>query len=160
MMEPVSAFVVAITSFGIGIFYVLSAIERPVWRLAFDVHSPQVDDSDTRFVHRSLKRLIPLLPPANGAVILLGTLAMLYQALLRAWDWPSLVVLVFYWAVIGYLITLGDIRGAVRNVQETSSDSEILIVRRGVGRLVLHHHMALLANLGVVVLQFVLVIGR
>ncbi len=92
----VAAFAVAAFSFGTAIFYVLSCVENSVLRLGLDQHSPAVADEDIRFTHKSLKRLTPLLPPANGFVILFGTAALVYLAVLNGWSWPSLLPLAFF----------------------------------------------------------------
>lgn len=160
LLRSIAAFIVAVYSFGGAIFYALSCIERSVLKLGLDERSEEVDDTDVRFVHASLKRLIPLLPPSNGFVIFFGTAAMIYQGFKRSWDRPSVAVIAFYWSLMGYLVTLGKIGAAVKDVQETSSDAEIEDVRRGVSRLVVRHHLGLVANLGVVVLEFVLVIAK
>jgi hypothetical protein len=159
MTELVPALVVALLSFGSAIFYVLSAIERPVWRLGLEQDSSKVSDEDARFVHMSLKRLIPLLPPSFGVVLVWGTAGMLYQAVLLGWDWATVAVPAFYWLVIGSIILFCDIRGTVRDVQEADSEGDISVVRCGVARLVRSHHLALIANFGAVVLQLALVIG-
>ena len=160
MLKSVASFIVAVYSFGGAIFYALSCIERSVLKLGLDEQTQAVDDEDVRFVHAALKRLIPLLPPSNGFVILFGTAAMLYQGFARKWDRASVAVLAFYWAIMGYLITFGKIGAAVADVRETSSDGKIQDVKRGVSRLIVRHHIGLVANLGTVILQFVLVIAK
>ena len=159
MQDLTAALIVATFSFGGAIFYTLSCIERSVLRLGLNHQDQRVKEEDARFVHAALKRLIPLLPPSNGFVILFGTVAMVYQAGLRNWDWQSVVVMAFYWLFMGYLITLGNIAGAVRDVRETSSDADIDAVRCGVGRLVVRHHLGLVATLGTAVLELAFVIA-
>lgn len=159
-MRSVASFIIAVYSFGGAIFYALSCIERSVLKLGLDQQAKEVDDEDVRFVHAALKRLIPLLPPSNGFVILFGTAAMVYQGFARGWDRASVAVLAFYWALMGYLITFGKIGAAVADVRETSSDGDIQDVRRGVSSLIVRHHIGLVANLGTVILQFLLVIAR
>ncbi len=151
--------IVAIFSFGTAIFYALSCIEWSTLRLALNQHTQTVKNADVRFVHAALKRLIPLLPPSNGFVILFGTAALIYQCFLRGWDGPSILILTFYWLVTGYLITFGRIAAAVMDVRKTDSQGDIGDVRRGVSRLIVRHHIGLSANLGVVGLEFALVSG-
>jgi|GEM_PF-3496338 len=156
MKKLIPSLIVAIFSFGVAIFYALSCIERSVLKLGLNQHSQEVDEKDIRFVHASLKRLIPLLPPSNGFVIVFGTAAMVYQGFTRNWDRGSIAVLAFYWSVMGYLISFGTIAAAVKDVRETSSDNRIEDVRRGVARLIVRHHIGLIANLGVVIFEFIL----
>ncbi len=152
-------FIIAIFSFGTAIFYALSCVEWSVLRLGLNQHSRAVDDNDIRFVHAALKRLTLLLPPANGVVILFGTAAMVYQGVLRGWDGASIAVLAFYWLVTGYLMTFGKIAAAVKDLRQTNSNGDIEDVRRGVSRLIVRHHIGLAANLGAVILTFVLLLG-
>jgi hypothetical protein len=156
MKKLMPSLIVTIFSFGGAIFYALSCIERSVLKLGLNQHSQEVDEKDIRFVHASLKRLIPLLPPSNGVVIVFGTGAMVYQGFTRNWDRASIAVLAFYWSVMGYLISFGKIAAAVKDVRAISSDSSIEDVRRGVARLIVRHHIGLIANLGAVMLEFIL----
>ena len=156
MKKLMPSLIVTIVSFGGAIFYALSCIERSVLKLGLNHHSQEVDEKDIRFVHASLKRLIPLLPPSNGVVIVFGTGAMVYQGFTRNWDRASIAVLAFYWSVMGYLISFGKIAAAVKDVRAISSDSSIEDVRRGVARLIVRHHIGLIANLGAVMLEFIL----
>ncbi|SFS07202.1 hypothetical protein SAMN05216559_3173 [Halomicrobium zhouii] len=157
-LELVSGVVLSLFAFGTAIFYILSRIERFVLPLAFDVDAETVDDDDVRFVHRVLKHLIPVLPPSYGFVILFGTVALLYQGFERGWDWPSVVIITYYWGISGYSLVFGDIIGAVNRVKNTSSNSDIQSVRQGVRELLVQHHLGLAANLGVVVLEFTLIV--
>jgi hypothetical protein len=150
---------IAIFSFGTAIFYALSRVEWSVLRLGLNRHSQAVKDEDVRFVHRALKRLTPLLPPSNGAVILLGTAALVYLAVVNSWSWLSILPLAFFWLVTGYLITFGRIAAAVKDLRNTSSEGAIKDVRRSVGRLVVRHHIGLVANLGTALLTFLFVPG-
>ena len=81
---------------------------------------------------------------------------MVYQGFTRKWDRASIAVLAFSWSVMGYLISFGKIAAAVKDVRETSSDSSIKEGRRGVARLIVQHHIGLIANLGAVMLEFIL----
>ena len=117
-----------------------------------------VKDKDIRFVHRALKRLTPLLPPSNGAVIVFGTAALVYLGILNSWSWLSLFPLAFFWLVTGYLITFGRIAAAVKDLNTTSSEGAMEDVRRSVSRLIVRHHIGLVANLGTALLTF-LVLG-
>jgi hypothetical protein len=156
----IAALMVAIFSVGATVFDVLSCIGRSVLRLGLDRASPQVSDADARFVHTALKRLIPLLPPSNGFVILFGTAAMIYQAVLRGWDTASIVIIKFYWMWMLGIIAVGNVRGAVDTVRTTPSDGERAAVRRGVGWLAVLRYAGLIANPGAVVLELSLVIAR
>ncbi|GAA0198771.1 hypothetical protein ACFFQF_15480 [Haladaptatus pallidirubidus] len=157
-LELVSGVILSLFTFGTAIFYILSRIERFVLALAFNEEADAVEDDDVRFVHRVVKHLIPVLPPSYGFVILFGTAALLYQGFERGWSWPSVLTIAYYWGISGYSLVFGDIVGAVNRVKNTSSDADIRSVRRGVRELVVQHHLGLAANLGVVVLEFTLVV--
>ena len=159
MNEIISALVLTIFSFGAAIFYVLSCIERSVLPLGTNPESPIVADQDVRFVYSALQRLVPLLPPSNGAVIVLGSGALVYQAAMSGWQFLSLVAPLFYWLVMIYIIFVTDIAGAVRALREGSHTDSQSVLRRKVGRLVVQHHIALSANAGVVFLQFAWIIA-
>jgi hypothetical protein len=134
-------------AFGSGIFYALSSIERPVLGLARRT-PPAVPDPDVRFVHQSLRRLIPLLPPTNGIVILVGNGLLIRRGVRDGWSRPVLGALTWYWAINLHIIAVGRIDKDIRMVRSTPSDGDIEQVRHGVRRLVIQHHAGLAANLG------------
>ena len=159
MLTLASSFAIAVFSFGAAIFYALSCVEWSVLRLGFNAHSKSVKEEDVRFVHKALKRLTPLLPPSNGFVILFGTAALVYLGVLTQWSWLAVLPLAFYWLVTGYTITFGRIAAAVKDVRTTPSDGNITEVRRGVSRLIVNHHIGLIANLGTVLLTFLFLLS-
>lgn len=156
-MEYLVPFIIATFTFGSAIFYCLSTIEFSVLKLAFSRGGNGVSEADIRFVHEALKRLTPLLPPSNGFVILFGTVALILQAVSHGWSWQSLVVIIFYWGIHAYIIFFGKIAVAVKNVRSTDSKKDDLRkVTGNVRHLVIQHHLGLLANFGVVILEFIL----
>ncbi|WP_338869202.1 hypothetical protein WBJ53_19530 [Spirosoma sp. SC4-14] len=152
-----SSLIVSLFSIGTTIFYVLSCIERRVLQLAFAPGKP-VEEPDVRFVHQSLKRLIPVMPPSNGLVLLGGTALLIYQAITLHGDWSSIVLIVYYWGIQLFIFLGLNVSGAIQDVLNTPSDSSILEVSRGVKQLVLAHHAGLVQNFGTVLLQFLLII--
>jgi Zn-dependent protease len=72
-----SVVVLILFTFAATLFHVLVAIERSVWRAAFPrAVAAEVRETDLRFVHQSLKRLIPVLPPSNGVAVIGGFAAL------------------------------------------------------------------------------------
>ncbi len=69
--------------------YALSSIERPVLGLA-GRQPPRVAEPDVRFVHQTLRRLNPLLPPTNGVVIVVGNGLLIRRRVRDGWSWPVL----------------------------------------------------------------------
>ncbi|MFP4698601.1 MAG: hypothetical protein ACLFMO_07830 [Eubacteriales bacterium] len=129
MSNLVSSIIVTVFTFGTAIFYVLACIERSVMLLSLNPASKKVNDEEARFVHTSLKRLIPLLPPSNGFVILFGTISLIYQAVIRNWDIVSVLLIVIYCSAMLYIIFIGKIAEVVKEVRSTSSTNDIIIFR-------------------------------
>lgn len=155
-MNFIIPFITATFAFGTAIFYCLSCVEKSVWKLAFSKDKSSLTEDNIRFTHKALKRLAPLLPPANGFVILFGVSALIYQCNLHLWNWQSLSILTFYILITIYIIFIGKIAKAVKNLMTINSDQEIEIVSSNVRHLITQHHIALFANLGVVILEFIL----
>lgn len=147
------SFITAVFSFGSAIFYCLSCVENAVLSLVF---KKAQNEEDIRFVHQALKRLSPLLPPSNGFVVLFGTGSLIYQCTLHNWNWQSLVILLFYILMNLYIIFIGKIAIAVKNLQQTDSNADIKKVTSNVRHLIIEHHLGLFANLGVVILEFII----
>ena len=155
-MNFIIPFITATFAFGTAIFYCLSCVEKSVWKLAFSKGKSSITEDNIRFTHKALKRLAPLLPPANGFVILFGVGALIYQCSLNSWNWQSLSILIFYILVTLYIIFIGKIATAVKNLMTINSDQEIEIVSSNVRHLIVQHHIALFANLGVVIMEFII----
>jgi hypothetical protein len=155
-MNFIVPFITATFAFGTAIFYCLSCVEKSVLKLAFSKDKTAVTEDNIRFTHKALKRLAPLLPPANGFVILFGVSALIYQCNLNSWNLGSLSILTFYIFVTLYIIFIGKIATAVKNLMTIKSDQELSLVTSNVRHLITQHHIALFANLGVVILEFIL----
>jgi len=158
MYHFITAFVIASFTLGTAIFYILSCVERSVLGLVFKRSKTEVLEENIRFTHASLKRLSPLLPPSNGFVILFGNIAMIIQGFLRSWDILSILILVVYWVLMLYIIIFKKIAEDVKNIKETPNDASIHKVTENVRRLIVQHHLGLVANLAVVVIEFVIII--
>lgn len=147
--------IVAVFTFGFSIFYALSCIEIRTWSLMRRVDHPRVSNQDARFVHASLKRLTPLLPPSNGLVIVVGTTLLVMQAISDGWSPVATIPLVGYWISMLSIIVIGRNPAVVRDIRAHDSDGDIGAVRLDVRRVSIQHHAALFTNLAVVIYQFV-----
>lgn len=67
-MKFIIPFITATFAFGTAIFYCLSCVEKSVLKLAFSKDKTSVTEDNIRFTHKALKRLAPLLPPANSVL--------------------------------------------------------------------------------------------
>jgi hypothetical protein len=159
MLTTATAPILIAFSFGATLFHVLLSIERPIWRIALPRGgTAQVDEADLRFVHQSLKRLIPVLPPSNGVAVIGGFAALIWQGIQRNWDWIAIFILAFCWSGQLSIILFGKIFSAIKDVWRTPSDGDLGDVRRGVRNLVRLHFSGLLHALGVLVLELGLVV--
>tara|TARA_Y100001933_G_C18925761_1_gene533076 strand:+ start:347 stop:826 length:480 start_codon:yes stop_codon:yes gene_type:complete len=156
--NALTAFIVAMFMLGTSIFYVLSCVERSVLGLVFGKNK-SVTSEDIRFTHASLKRLSPLLPPSNGAVIFFGNIALIAQGFLSGWNILSIGILVIYWAIMLYIILVKNIALDVKRLQETPNEAPIESVTENVRRLIVQHHLGLLANLLVVIMEFIIILS-
>jgi len=157
MPDLIAALIVLCYSFATGIFYVLSCLEKPVWALMRAPDSGKVADEDARFVHRALQRLVPLLPPSMVTAMFAGLGLLLLQSWLRDFDRASLIILVFFLAMIAYI--LSRLRERIAGVAQVPHDGDIARVRSGTGRLAALHHTGLVTMICVLLLQFTLIIG-
>jgi hypothetical protein len=159
MLTTPTVLILILFTFAATLFHVLLSIERPVWRIALRRgDTAEVQATELRFVHQSLKRLIPILPPSNGVAVIGGFSALIWQGALRDWDRVSVIILAFYLAGQLYIILFGKILSAIRDVWTTSSDGDLNAVRCGVRNLIRQHFNGLLHALGVLVLELSLVI--
>ena len=152
-----SHWIVFVFTFGTSIFFALSMIERSTWSLMWKPQSSDVSEGDIRFVHKSLQRLTSVLPPSNGLVILGGTTLLVIQVFERGWsewDFPSAFVLVLYWSFLLYIVLIRKNPEVVLNLRRHDSYADdIALIRADVSRVQIDHHLGLIANASVVVLQ-------
>ena len=160
MYNAITAFITAVFTLGTAIFYVLSCVERSVLGLVFGKKNKKISEADIRFTHAALKRLSPLLPPSNGFVILFGNFALIAQGVIRGWDFLSIMIIVTYWAIMLYIIIFKKIAEDVKNIKETPNDAPIAKITENVSRLIVQHHLGLIANLLVVILEFVVIFSN
>lgn len=159
-MHMVKLLILIVFTFGATIFYVLLAIERRVWAATVTFgNNARGSEHDIRVVHRMLKHLIPVLPPSNGIVVVGGLAAILWQAILRGWDGRSLIILGYYLTLQLYIIVVGRIATAVRDVWTTPSDGDEASVRRGVWNLIRQHRNGFLHAAGLVILEWGLIVA-
>jgi len=157
MNELIAALIVVCYSFAVGIFFVLSCLEKPVWSLMRNADSVNVADEDARFVHKALQRLIPLLPPAMITTVLTGFALILLQSWLRNFDSASLVLIGFFLVAGSYLFP--RLPGRISGVSRVPHDGDISGVRSGTGRLAALHHAGLFSMSCVLLLQIILIIA-
>ena len=80
-----------------GIFFVLSMVEKPVWKVMWQPRATDVSDDLVRAIHAQLKRVIHLLPPTMLTTIAIVTVFMviqLFQSGFTLWAW---IVPVVFW---------------------------------------------------------------
>ena len=158
MIHVLTAFITAVFTLGAAIFYVLSCVERSVLGLIFTKKNKRVLEDDIRFTHAALKRLSPLLPPSNGFVIFFGTLALIVQIILTDGHYFSILIPVVYWGVMLYIIFVKKIVQDVKHIKETPNDAQLIKVTDNVKRLIVQHHLGLMANIMVVVLELLFIL--
>lgn len=139
-----------------GVFVALSAMERPVWALMANAESRTIDEAETRRIHATLKRVIPMLPPFMATVSLTGAAILVWQIFERRFDAPSLAIASLL--VLAIAINGPRIKRGIKRVYSTPSDAEFSEVRRGVRELLLVHHIALAATIAVTFIQLLWVI--
>lgn len=150
----IQALIIAVFSFGSAIFYSLSCIERPVLGLWLKPNKSLENNDLIRFVHKELKKLIPLLPPSNGFVIFFGMLSMITQCILTDLSYFSIGIILFYTTSMLHIIFIGGINSAINEVKNIDSNGDITSVKSGLKRLIKLHHQGLFANAFTVILQF------
>lgn len=157
MLEGVQLGVGMCFAFAAGIFTVLSLIERPVWPLMHDPHSPGVADETVRPVHAQLKRLITLLPPTMKTTMAGGAGLLTLQAWLRGFDGAGLFVLAVFAIGISYLLV--HLQARIRAVAGTPSDGDIAAVRQGTGQLAALHHAGLATAIAVLIAEILILLA-
>ena len=152
------AIVVASFSGLAAIFAVLTILERTIRRVAWRPDDQTIADSDVRFVYQVLQWLVPRLPPLHGTLTVIGTVGLVLQGMDRAWDAGAVLAISFAW-----VFTIGTFLGArlgpaVKAVLHGDPEGPIDEVRRVIGKLVLGHHLGLMTEIGVLVIQAVLLV--
>lgn len=147
------ALIVGVFVFGFSIFYALSLIELKAWPLIFRNRGELVTDDNVRFIHASLKRLTPLLPPSNGLVILVGTTLLFMQATGESWSLAATALPVFYLSMMIGIIVIGKNPAVVFSIRSHDSSSDIADLRIDLRLVGIHHHIALFTNLTVVIAE-------
>lgn len=145
-------------TFGVAIFTFLSMLEIPVWKLIFTGQHGSISDSKIRFVHRNLRFMTSKLPPANGGVILIGTVLMIWQGFETNWTLATSSLLAFYWLGLVVIVVFLKNPKTVFAIRAHDSDSEdvdqLIGDLKNVGR---DHHIGLILNLFALVFQLLLI---
>jgi hypothetical protein len=157
LMPGYAVLIVVLFTFSSTIFYILLLSERRVWGL-LGRRAADVAEGDIRFVHRVLNLFITVLPPSNLVTVIGGLAALLWQAVARDWDWRSVAVLVWYAALQLYIVVIGRIATAIRNVKGKDSEGPLDMVRQGVTDLVRQHRNGFIHAFGVLVLELALIV--
>lgn len=157
MIPTYELLIILLFTFSSTIFYILLLSERRVWGL-LGRRAASVPEDDIRFVHRILRLFITVLPPSNLVTVIGGLAALLWQGFAREWDWRSWVVLAWYLALQLYIIVIGRIFTAIRNVHGKDSDGPLDMVRQGVTDLVRQHRNGFIHAVGVLILELALIV--
>ena len=160
-----SAWICAVFAFGATIFFVLLCVERPVWAVArgagddgSNAKAGKVDETELQRVHTTLRALIPMLPPANGLVVVGGTALVSVQTWLRGFDVASVLIALWYVGILLWTIFGMRIARSVADVRSTPSGAPLSDIARGVARLIRAHRAGLLNTTGPLALQLALVV--
>ena len=139
MKELVPFLIILFLAYATGIFYVLSMIEKPIWRYMYK-SSLFPNEKLMRQIHGQLKRLITLLPPTMITSMFSSLLLIVYQAITLK-STPAMVLAVFFMLGLGYLITF--LRSRIAGVKQIDSEAEYATLNTGVIRLAQLHHEGL-----------------
>ena len=148
-MTPTLAALV-LYAFATGIFAVLSALERPIWRLMWN-HEAPAPEGEARRIHAALKGFIHILPPTMMTTMALALVALLWQLAARgdAWGWAVLAAFVALQGAISPTLLR-----RIAAVKAQGTDAPLREVRRDTARLAAVHHM----GIGVTVIMTVLLL--
>jgi hypothetical protein len=147
-MPPTLAALV-LYAFATGIFAVLSALERPIWRLMWN-HEAPAPEGEVRRIHAALKGFIHILPPTMMTTMALALAALLWQLAARgfdAWGWAVLATFVALQGAISPTLLR-----RIAAVKAQGSDAPLREVRRDTARLAAVHHMGLGVTVAMTVL--------
>ena len=153
-MEP---YLLIVFTFGIGIFFALSMVEVPVWKLIFQ--NRDVPEVDVRFTHEALKKLTSKLPASNGVVILGATVLMILQGNQIGWSALTISQFAIYWGLLLLIIVVLKNPSTVKSIRAHNSKSSLIDLKadlRNVGR---DHHIGLVANLCGLILELIIIGG-
>jgi len=155
MNALVPSLITACLGIATGIFFVLSMVEKPVWKLMRQPRATDVPDEMARTIHAQLKRVIHLLPPTMITTVLTLAILLIVQLFqsgfaLMAW----IVALIFYGQQI---LILKRLKKDIDNVDKVPSDSDIGVVRDGLGALAFLHHRGLLSTVTTLIAQVIFI---
>mgnify|MGYP000281744075 CR=1 FL=1 len=141
-------------SFALGVFYVLSVLERPIWPLMLDPNAARVLDSEARALHAILNRVIHILPPTMLATMLTAVTALIAQMWQRScdpWSIAALLVLVVQLARLAVILPV-----RIAAVKQRPIDAPALALRKSTGELAAAHHAGLLMAGSTLLVQLVI----
>jgi hypothetical protein len=143
MQQLTPSLITALFGFAMGIFLVLSLIEKPVWKLMWQPRAVDVPDGMVRTIHSQLKRVIHLLPPTMITTVVSLICLLVLQVFQSGFAALALAVLLIF-AGQQILIMLA-LKQGIEGVDLVASDAGIGRVRDGLGALALLHHRGLLS---------------
>ena len=155
-MEHITPYLILLfLGYATGIFYVLSMIEKPIWKYMYTSNIFPNEDL-MRQIHAQLKRVITLLPPTMVTAMLssLGLIIYQYVSLKTR---PSLILLVVFGVQLVRLVVL--LKGRIAGVQDITSDEDYPILNKGVIELTELHHEGMLMTATSFLLQIWVVLG-
>jgi hypothetical protein len=138
-----------------GIFYVLSMIEKPIWKYMYTSKIFPSEDL-MRQIHAQLKRVITLLPPTM-ATAMFSSLGLIIYQYVSLKTTSSLILLIFFVVQLLRLVVL--LKGRIAGVQNITSDEEYPILNKGVIKLAQLHHEGMLMTVTSFLLQICVVLG-
>ncbi len=149
MKELIPFFIILFLGYATGIFYVLSMIEKPIWKY---MYTSEIFSNETlmRQIHGQLKRLITLLPPTMVTSMLFSTILIIYQYLTLNSISSFVLLIVFLIQIVRLVILL---KGRIKDVQSIESNAEYKTLNKGVIKLAQLHHEGLFMTLVSFILQ-------
>lgn len=141
--------IILFLGYATGIFYVLSMMEKPIWRYMY-TSKKFPDESLMRQIHGQLKRLITLLPPTMITSMGLSSVLIIYQYTVLKTT-PSLVLMIVFFTCLIRLVIL--LKGRIDGVKAINSDATYGTLNHGVIKLAQLHHEGLAMTLVSFVLQ-------
>ncbi len=140
MKTLVPYLIILLLSYATGIFYVLSMIEKPIWRYMSSSKKLFPKEELMRNIHGQLKRLITLLPPTMITSMAGSAILIVYQYFVLK-NTISLVLLMVFFSGLGYLVF--HLKKRIDGVANIDSDAEYRVLNTGVIRLAQLHHVGL-----------------
>jgi len=149
MKELTPYLIILFLGYGTGIFYVLSMMEKPIWKFMY-TSKTFPDETLMRQIHGQLKRLITLLPPTMITSMGFSAALIIYQYINLKTTATLVTLFVFFVLLIRLVILLN---GRIEGVKGINSDADYSKLNLGVIKLAQLHHEGLLMTFVSLILQ-------